>query len=71
MANEPEIVNTFESGIDHKHYVYAVCECMPLPFAVRVPISEETRRGFVRFRCPKCEKELGVYYRGGKHFMFF
>ena len=70
MTNVPEIVNTLESGIDQTHYVYAVCECMPIPFVVRVPISEETHRGFVRFRCPKCKKELGVWYRGGHNFMF-
>lgn len=71
MTNAPEIVNTFESGIDYKHYVYAVCECMPAPFCVRVPISERTRSGFVKFRCPKCGKELGVWYRGKHYFMFF
>ena len=64
-TNTPEIVNTLESGIDQTHYAYALCECLPIPFSVRVPISEGVRRGFVRFRCPKCERELGVWYRGG------
>lgn len=59
MNINPRIVNA--KNIDEKRYAYAVCECVVLGVeAIELDRTEE--RGIAIFNCPRCGKQLGLWF---------
>lgn len=56
------IEDTFTANIDYRNYLYALCECTQVGQALQVDRPDQP--GWVRFNCPRCGKELGIYAAG-------
>ena len=48
-----------ESEKDKQNYAYAVCECLPFCYGIKVPKNKN--KTFEDFECPNCGEKLGLY----------
>lgn len=61
--NDIKIVSP-KDAIDENKYAYAICECITIGIDYGIQIPRKKYNDFVKFKCPRCGKELGMYVRG-------
>lgn len=54
---------------DEINNAYGVCECTRFYEGIEIPREEYNT--FVRFKCPRCGKDLGVFVRGKNDNRYF
>lgn len=52
--------------VDEDKYAYAVCECLVFGYDYGIQIPRKKNSAFVKFSCPRCGKNLGMFVRGTK-----
>lgn len=57
-----KIVNAKDTN--YEDYEYAVCECTLATEGIEIPRPEHTE--YIRLKCPRCGKKLGMVVRGKK-----
>lgn len=64
VVNMDNIKYVTKEEVDEDKYSYAVCECTVFGPDYGIQVSRKKYNDFVKFKCPRCGRKLGLFVRG-------